>query len=422
MLRQPEARFLGQEEMHRWLVRGAALLAEAVLLSGAVSAIAAERTAPASRAAKTALPDIRIGLVLSNGRNASISEDIAAGLTLALGEPSFGIGARKFVVLREDNGDGKSADRAQRLIDAGVEFLVGPAQPADVAVLRDIADSRRVPLLVPTPGSTVLAGLKCSPYVLHLTPAGHQAAGPLGSWVGAQKPSKRVYLIAPEDGAARSLVAAFKRSFVAAGGEIVGEEYVSGANQDFSPYLAKLRLVGADSVYAPFAGEAASRFARDYEAFGFYKRVALFGTGSLTATAEGTSRTNGMLGSVISATDYLPSLDTPENKRFQIDFAKRFHRMPTPHAARGYDAGRLIVEALRLTGGKTEDHAALAAALEKVTFVGPRGPIRAGASGGSAVDRLYIVRERADENGPRYELIDRATPATAASCAVASRG
>lgn len=354
-------------------------------------------------------PDIRVGLLLAGGRYAALSADIADGLSLALAEVGQVVRGHRIVVVRSD-GDGSPADAAERgrglLADKGVDVFVGPAAPVAMPALRDLADGKRIPLVVPIPGAAVLAAVACSPYVVHLAPGGDQVAGPLGSWVRAQTtPVKQVYLLAPEDAAARSQVAAFKRNFVAAGGEVVGEEYVSQSNPDFSPYLAKLRLMGADSVYAPFTGDAAVVFFRQYEALGMAKqRVALMGATALQAGPEG---------GAIGAVDYVPALDTPENRRFQLEFAKAFGRPPSEHAARGYDAGRLIVEALRATGGRADDPDTFAGQLAAVSFIGPRGPVRADPRRTAAVDHVYIVRTRDGDEGPRYELLDRVAPGSA---------
>ncbi len=402
--------------MRRVAIWGAAL---ALLGAAAMPVVAEERASavrlppmPVARPAPVNTADIRIGLILGNGSQEAIADDITAGLTLALSEPTFGLGGRKVVLMRE-MAERSAVENAKLLLEAKANILLGPATARDVVALRDLADSRGVPLIVPVAGAGVLASLKCSPFVLHVTPAGDQVAGPLGAWAGAQKPTKRIYLIAPEEAASRSQVATFKRHFLAAGGEVVGEEYVPAANPDFSPYLAKLRLVGADSVYAPFAGDAAKAFVRDYEAQGLFKRVALLGTSEFSVATAKAAMVGGNIGGLIGAVDYVPAIDSPENGRFQIDFAKRFGRMPSLHAARGYDAGRLIIEALRSIGGKTDDPAVLASALTNVSIVGPRGLVRAAVQGGATVDRLYIVRARQEENGRRYDLIDRVPPALA---------
>ncbi|HEX9465753.1 MAG TPA: ABC transporter substrate-binding protein [Alphaproteobacteria bacterium] len=358
-------------------------------------------------------PEFRIGLLLAGGPYAASSDDIAAGLALALAEAGGGIHGRQLVILRDD-GDGSpggGAESARRLLAAAsLDALVGPATSPELAALREVAESARVPLIVPGPGTAAEAAAKCSPYVLYLAPADEQTAGPLGSWVGSQKPVKHLYLLGPADAAGRSQVAAFKRQFEAAGGEIVGEEYVSGLNPDFSPYFAKLRLMGADTIYAPFAGVPADALVKQYETAGLEKRVGLVGAAALPGMVDG---------SAISAVDYTAVLDTPENQRFRAEFATRFGRVASEHAARGYDAGRLIVEALRTIPLRPHDRdlpdrETLTAALAHASFVGPRGPIQVDPQRGAAMDQLYIVRTRDNLGGTSYELLDRVTSAPGA--------
>lgn len=421
------------ERMRRRAIRGAALgcaAAVALIAAGLVSSAlfaqsltekgALTEPSPAAEPALRLVGDgsIRLGLLLAGGRHAAASEDIAAGVSLAIAEANERVGGRKIVVLREDSSrqNGDALEKARRLIAAGADILIGPARPADVPAIRDLVDAERVPMVVPIPGATALASLQCSPFVLHLTPAEAQIAAPLGSWVGARKTARRIYLLAPDESPARETVAAFKKSFVAAGGEIVGEEYVSAPNPDFSPYLAKLRLMDADSVYALFEGEPAGVFARQFGSMGLAKRVALFGVGPISSVHPEKAA------AVTGAFDYAPSLDTPENRRFREAFSRLFTRLPTEHAARGYDAARAVIEALEASEGRTEDRQALAAMLARVWFIGPRGPIRADPRRPFMPERLYIVRAQEDSNGTTYEVLDRVNGNGADLCGATKSG
>ncbi|MBM3536541.1 MAG: hypothetical protein FJX55_01740 [Alphaproteobacteria bacterium] len=359
---------------------------------------------------------IRLGLLLAGGRHAAASEDIAAGVALALAEVNERVGGRKVTLLREDASrhNGETAEKARRLIAAGADILIGPARPVDMPAVRDLVDRERIPLVVPIPGARTLAALKCSPFVLHLTPAEDQIAAPLGTWIGERKTAKRIYLLAPDESPARETVAAFKKSFVAAGGEIVGEEYVSAPNPDFAPYLAKLRLMDADSVYTLFQGEPAGIFARQFESMGLTKRVAVFGPWPVGVHPEKAA--------VTGAFDYAPSLDTPENRSFREAFSRLFARLPTEHAARGYDAARAVIEALTVTDGRTDDRAMFAAILAHVWFIGPRGAIRADPRRPSMPERLYIVRAEEGSEGTRYEVLDRVNGNGADLCGVTKSG
>ncbi len=373
----------------------AALFAASLILLPTSAPLAGDRPVrPAAASPNTrAHRDIRIGLLLAGGAYAGVSDDIAAGLDLAVTEAGRTVNGRHLVVIRED-GDGAPADAATRArglaAAAAVDVLVGPATLGEAAALRDAATEARLPLIVPVPAAGVTAA-KCSPYVFHVVPSDDERAGILGAWIAGAKPAKHVYVLVPQDAPARAAAEAFQRQFEAAGGEIVGQESVSGSNPDFSPYLAKLRLVGADTLYAPFTGAAAKALAQDYQSLGLEKRVAFLGAAA-PPVADG----------AIHAADYMPGLGTPENQRFRAAFAKRFGRPPSGEAARGYDAGRVIVEALRTTRGHIEQAGGFAAVLAQVSFTGPRGAVR-----GAALNQVYIVRARAPAGD---ELLDRTAP------------
>jgi branched-chain amino acid transport system substrate-binding protein len=355
--------------------------------------------------------DLRIGLLLAGGPHAAAADDIAAGLDLALAETGRTVDRRHLVVVRED-GEGGPTDAAARAralaAAAAVDVFVGPATRTELPALRDAADEAQVPLIVPV-AEGALAPQHCSPYVFHLVPADDQVAGLVGAWAGGHTPAKHAYVLVPDDKAARANVASFERQYEAAGGEIVGQESVSGSDPDFSPYLAKLRLVGADTIYAPFTGAPAKALASDFKSLGLESHVTVIGGAAGPAA----------IGDGIRAVDYVPGLDTPENQHFRAEFAKHFGRAPSPEAARGYDAGRMIVEAMRTAHGQTEREGGLAALLAQVSFVGPRGSVR----GGTLEQLRVVVGEPA--GGPAGEKllgrIEPTSPAPADSCHAPAR-
>lgn len=384
----------------------AAGMAAVLALAAAPPALAGHR--PKLRTAK-ALPDIRIGLLLASGPYAAVADDIAAGLELAILDAGRSVDRRHLVVVRED-GNGAPADAATRASGLAaaeaVDVLVGPATQGEIAGLRDVADQHQIPLIVPVPGAADVTA-KCSPYVFHLVPSDDQFAGLLGGWIAGRKPAKRVYVLVPQDSAGRARVAAFDRQYDGAGGALVGQETVAGSDPEFKPYLAKVRLMGADTIYAPFIGALAKTLMADFDDLGLAKQVSLIGRSRQVAAHEGE----------IEAVDYVASLDSPVNRRFQAEFARHYGRPASTSAARGYDAGRLIIDAVRAAHGNIGQSGDFAALLAQIGFTGPRGPVR-----GAALEQLYIVRAHAGSAG--MELLDRvvpAAPAPADSCHMPAR-
>lgn len=381
----------------RWRLTSAALaamVAATVVMTAAAPSMAAQR--PKHRFTRHS-PEIRIGLLLAGGAHSRVADDIAAGLEIAVLEAGRSVYRHHLVVVRED-GEGSPQDAATRAAGlaaaSAVDVMVGPATRDEVAGLRDVAEEHQIPLIVPV-SAVADAAARCSPYVFHLVRSSDQRAGLLGAWVAGLKPAKRVYVLVPQDAAGRAEVAAFDREYDARGGGLVGQETVSGSNPEFSPYLAKLRLMNADTIYAPFAGAAAKALAADFDSLGLAKNVAFVGSKAPITAHEGG----------IEVVDYAPALDSPENRRFHAEFVKHYGRSPSAYAARGYDAGRMIVEAMRAAHGKIGSSGDFAALLSQVGFTGPRGPLH-----GATLDQLYVVRTHGPEAAPGDGLLDRIVP------------
>ena len=108
---------------------------------------------------------------------------------------------------------------------------------------------------------------------------------------------------------------------------------------------------------------------------------------------------------VIGALHYLPSLDTPENEAFvtayQVDHPGK---LPSEYVVAGYDAGRLLLGALE-TGA--EGREALATALPKVAYSGPRGPLEIDPATNNIVQNVYVFETvPGGEAGMTHKLLE----------------
>jgi len=109
----------------------------------------------------------------------------------------------------------------------------------------------------------------------------------------------------------------------------------------------------------------------------------------------------------ISSLYWAPGLEHAENQRFLAAYRARFGAGPDVAAVGGYDAARVVVEALRQTSGETSSAARLAEAVAGVEFTSPRGPFRFDQATQAAVHDIY-VREVKDERGTlRNVVLDR---------------
>jgi branched-chain amino acid transport system substrate-binding protein len=108
---------------------------------------------------------------------------------------------------------------------------------------------------------------------------------------------------------------------------------------------------------------------------------------------------------VISSANYVAELEHKENVAFRTAYEKKFGETPEEFAVMGYDAIRFIIDAVKARGGDTKDRPALISAIEKVSYVGPRGPMAMGANR-QATQNVYIVKTVKKGDGLGFQVVD----------------
>jgi branched-chain amino acid transport system substrate-binding protein len=351
---------------------------------------------------------IKVGMTLPYvGVYAALGKEIDQGFELALKEAGM---TDRFEIIREDTEASPPVGVAKTrklVLEDQVDVLVGIVSSGVVGAVRDFVDSSKVPLIVSNAGNNEVTGKACSPYITRVSFSNAQDARPLGKYM-FDKGIKKVYTLAPDYAAGRQFVEAFATEFKAAGGEIIGEAFTPfGKTQDFGPYLTTAKAAAPDAIYVFYAGGEAINFVKQYDSFGIKKDIPLYGTGFLTSqlylNAEGPAAVG-----VTTALHYVPTLDTPENKKFVEDFGKVAEgRLPSEYAVQGYDTGRTLVEAVKAGG---MDRETIKDALKNVKYTGPRGPLEIDPKTNNIVQNVYIY-DIVDEGGKLSQKLLETVPA-----------
>ena len=360
--------------------------------------LAAVLAALAFCASASAAEPIRIGVLLPySGVFGGLGKDQT--LALEMGFDDFGreVAGRPIELVRADTESKPNSGLAQLkklVLKDKVDIVVGIISSAVAGAVRDFAHNAKVPLIISNAGNDDLTGEQCSPWILRSSFSNSQINREMGPWMAA-KGFRNVFLMAFDYAAGHQMMEAFRAGFVGAGGNIVGEEYPPlGETKDFGPYLAKVKAADPDAAYVFFAGGPAIKFVKEWAAFGLKGEVQLAGAGWLNSAlyvkkqgmdAEGT----------LGILNYVPSIDTPENRAFQERFRAAHGRDASEFGVAAYDSARLVVEALRATGGMTEDRAALVEAMRQVRFDGPRGPFRIDPGTNNVIQNIYIFEVQA---------------------------
>jgi branched-chain amino acid transport system substrate-binding protein len=351
---------------------------------------------------------LKVGLVLPYSKvYAVLGESITEGMQLVFERANWTVAGRRVELIREDDEVNPQIGlrKTKKLIESdGVDFLVGPVSSGVLAAIRDTVHQARQILIVANAGNDEISRERCSRYIFRTSFSNWQPNHPMGSWVAAHV-GKEAYLIAPKYSAGFDMMKAFKETFVAAGGRIVGEDYTPfPVTEDFAPFLTKLSQVAPPVVYAFFSGSLAVRFVRQFDEFGLKGRSRLCGAGFLTETDVLPAQGKSALG-IVTGHFYSTLLDNPTNRQFVREFRERFKKTPDGFAVQGHDTAQCIVHALGATGGDTQNKDRLIEALRAVEFDSPRGRFRFDPKTQNVIQPFIYVREVREVSGELANVV-----------------
>jgi branched-chain amino acid transport system substrate-binding protein len=360
-------------------------------------------------AAAVAEEPIKIGVILPySGVYASLGSEITQGMELGFATFGAEVAGRPIELLTEDSEvkPNTGLSKAKKLVHSdGVDLLVGPVASNVANALRDFVHGQEIPLIIPNAGNNVLTGERCSPWVLRTSFSNAQITRGMGPWM-VERGFDSIYLIAADYAAGHQMMDAFRETYVAAGGTMVGESFPPLRDtKDFGPFLARIKAAGPSAVFAFFAGGQAIQFVKQYREFGLNETIQLSGAGWLTSPLYVHVQGEAAAG-ILGILNYVPGIDSEENAAFQEAYREAYGRTASEFAVQGYDTARLIVEALKARGGDTEDRAALVAAMHGVTFTGPRGTLRIDPATNNIIQDIHIFETQQGPDGMELRVID----------------
>ena len=381
------------------------------LLAGGSALSAGAALGPWVRRGHAQGAPLKIGVLLPySGVYAVLGESITQGMELVFARESWAIAGRKVELIKEDT-EAKppvGVRKADKLIESDkVDLLTGPVHSGVLAGIRDKVHSSQTILIVSNAGADQISRERCSRWIFRTSFSNWQPCQPMGSWV-AKNVARDVFQIAPNYQAGKDMMAAFRETFVPAGGKVVAEDYPKLGETDYAPYLTKIKQSGAKGVFAFFSGSDAVNFVKQYDQFGLKGAIKLTGAGFLTEPDVLPAQGQSALG-IITGHFYTPLLDNPTNQRFVKEFREKFGgKMPDGFACQGYDTAEVIVRSLKAVNGNTQDKMKLVEAIGRVEFDSPRGRFRFDPKTQNVIQPFIYVREVKEvAGGLNNAVIDR---------------
>jgi len=231
-----------------------------------------------------------------------------------------------------------------------------------------------------------------------------QVTAPVATWAAKNK-IKKVFTIVADYGPGHDAEGQFKKTFTAAGGEIVGEVRVPVGNPDFAPYLQKVKDTKPDAVFLFVPnGEMCIAFMKGFQERGLAQAgIQLIATGDLLDEDVLDAIGDSALG-VINSFHYAEAHKSPENAAFTSAYAKAYPKdRPNFMAVAGYDGMRLIAEALKKTGGNA-DADKFIEAVKGIKWTSPRGPVMIDPATRDIVQTVYV--RKVEKVGNRLQNVE----------------
>jgi len=317
---------------------------------------------------------IKIGVAVGlSGANSVVAPAVVQSSQLAVEEINASGGILGSPVELEITDDASGAVGAQKAYDSLVF-----QKNVDAIISMETSAARNAALPIVARGkkpfiyTSFYEGRSCNPWMYVNGWVPEQQVAPVVDYFAKSKGAKTFYLVGNDYAFGRGMLDFTKKYIEQHGGNVVGEEYLPIDGTDWTPVLSKIRSAHPDALISATAGGAPNvALAKQLKGSGLTLPY-----GNL-AIDEGTAHGMGDVATgIYMSGSYLTSISTPENQKFLAAMKKRFGKdLKTPNelSEPQYEAFFLYKAAAEKAG--STDPAKVIAALDQVSFDGPRGPV-----------------------------------------------
>ncbi len=315
-------------------------------------------------------------------------------------------GKRIEVIVRDTTGPVPEVARrlAQELVVRDhVDFLAGFGLTPEALAVADVATQSKKPMIIMNAATSIITTK--SPYIARVSMTLPQIATPLGTWA-AKNGIGTVFTMVSDYGPGIDAETAFKKSFTAAGGQVVDSVRVPLKNPDFSPFLQRIKDAKPQAVFVFVpAGEQGIAFMKGFQERGLKDAgIKVIATGDLTDENVLDAMGDVALG-MITAFHYSTAHDSPENKTF-LEAAEGVgtgvHR-PNFMAVAAYDGMAAIARVVQQLHGKVDGDGAMKA-LEGWKWQSPRGPVEIDPATRDIDQTVYL--RRVEKRGDHLDNVE----------------
>ena len=354
-------------------------------------------------AAPALAEDVKVGIVAPfSGSAAAFGKQMEGGIKAFFRMHGDTFAGRKIQLLIRDTG-GPNPEVAKRLAQEliardKVDFLAGFGYTPEALAVAPVATEARKPMIVMNAASSVVTTR--SPYIVRFSMTLPQVSAPMANWAW-KNGIKKVYTLVTDYAPGIDSEEAFKKAFIALGGQVVDSVRVPLRNPEYAPYVQRIKDAKPEAIFifVP-AGQDSIAFMKAFDERGLAQAgIKLVATGDLTDDYVLNSLGDPVIG-IVTTHHYSAAHDSPENKAFVKAFGEVAKDLGRPNfmAVGGYDGICAIAEVVKKLGNNLDGDKAIEI-LKGLKLTSPRGPISIDPATRDIVQTVYVrrVEKRAGE-------------------------
>ncbi len=294
------------------------------------------------------------------------------------------------VIARDDQSNPENtATVGRELIEQeGVDILVGTVSSGATASLQELARENDIILIAAPAAANDLTGANFDEHTFRTSRNNYQDAVNICQYLTTQY--KTFVQIAPDYSFGYGGAQAFRDACTLYGGTFVADDIFAPLDTtDFTPYMEQILDTDAEAWIVTWAGGGFVPMLQSATDLGLMDEKAL-AAGFVDNIVMPTFFSN----AIGTTSGILYHYTLPNNKinDWLVEQSKaRYGTPPDLFAADGMNAGILIVEALKKTGGDASA-SALIKAMEGIEFEGPKGTIYIRPEDHVAIQDMYVVK------------------------------
>ncbi len=345
---------------------------------------------------------LKIGMMtIKSGPLAAGGLHIEEGFAAYLLERNFTLAGRKIELIVADTGGNPAGakTKAIELVERDkVDLILGPFAAFELLAILDYLAQNRMPTLA-FAGAEDVTQRRANPYLVRTSYTSAQCLYPVADYAIKEMKLTRAVTVMDDFAFGYEEVGGFQRAFEGGGGRVVKKLWSPLNTQDYAPYVVQIQ--DCDVVCQGLVGSNTLKFTKLLRELGL-KQPLLGGTTAADDTIMSAFGDEAL--GMINCNPYTIDLDTEPNHRFLAAMRKKHGDIAIgAYAACFYVNGQIIEAALRTTGGKSDDPAALINAVRSVKIADtPRGAVSFDDHGNIVCD--VFIRRVEKQNG---KLVNR---------------